>query len=89
MSIDKEKKIEIIKKYAITKNDTGSSEVQVSVLTERIVNLSNHMKIHKNDFHSKRGLLKAVGKRRRLLNYLKMNKYNSYLKLIKSLGLRH
>lgn len=88
MSITKDKKIELIKKHSRKTGDTGSSEVQISILTEKIINLSKHMNTHKHDFHSRRGLLIMVGKRRRMLNYLK-KKYNSrYKLLIQNLGLR-
>jgi len=71
MSISKERKMELIQKYCIKTGDTGSSEVQIAILTERIINLSQHMNNHKHDFHSRRGLLIMVGKRRRILDYLK------------------
>ncbi|HEY8342906.1 MAG TPA: 30S ribosomal protein S15 [Calditerricola sp.] len=68
--------------------DTGSPEVQVAILTEKINNLTEHLKVHKKDHHSRRGLLKMVGKRRRLLNYLREKDYARYRKLIEKLGLR-
>lgn len=89
MSIDKTKKTEVISKYKIGKNDTGSPEVQVAILTERINNLTEHMKSHVKDFHSRRGLLLMVGKRRNLLTYLKKKDESRYEGLIKNLGLRH
>ena len=88
MSITAERKAELIKQYATGANDTGSPEVQVSILTERIRNLTDHMKEHKHDFHTRRGLLKLVSQRRKLLDYLKKSDLNRYEKLIKSLGLR-
>ena len=88
MSITAAKKQELIKKYATEKGDTGSPEVQVSVLSERINNLTEHFKTHKHDHHSRRGLLILVGRRRRLLDYLKRKDEARYTKLIKSLGLR-
>ena len=88
MSITAEKKQELIKKFGTETNDTGSSEVQVAVLTERIANLTEHFKTHKHDHHSRRGLLILVGRRRRLLDYLKSKDEARYTKLIKSLKLR-
>ncbi|MFP4097693.1 MAG: 30S ribosomal protein S15 [Alphaproteobacteria bacterium] len=88
MSITAEKKAEVIKEYATAKEDTGSPEVQVAILTTRITQLSDHMKTHKKDFHSRRGLLAMVAKRRKLLDYLKSKDEERYNKLIKSLGLR-
>jgi small subunit ribosomal protein S15 len=87
--ITKEKKQEIIEQYRVHGADTGSTEVQVAVLTHRIRELTEHMKIHKKDFHSRRGLLKLVGKRRKLLAYLKDREFSRYKSLITSLGLRH
>jgi small subunit ribosomal protein S15 len=89
MSITKEKKQNLIKKFAIKEGDTGSAEVQVAILSERIGNLTAHMKEHSKDFHSRRGLLIMVGKRRRLLDYLKMVDDARYRSLIAELGLRH
>ncbi len=86
--IAKEKKDAIIKEYAITPGDTGSPEVQIAVLTERIRELTEHLKIHKKDHHSRRGLLKMVGQRRRLLAYLKKKDIERYRTLIDRLGLR-
>jgi small subunit ribosomal protein S15 len=88
MSITPEKKSELIKQYARADGDTGSPEVQVSVLSERIGNLTEHLKVHKKDFHSRRGLLKMVSRRRGLLDYLKRKNPNRYEEMIKSLGLR-
>ena len=86
--ISKEKKAEIITKYGRTPEDTGSPEVQIALLTERITELTEHLKVNKTDHHSRRGLLKMVGQRRRLLEYLKKKDLESYRKLIESLGLR-
>ncbi len=88
MSITKEKKQELIKQHARAANDTGSVEVQVAVLTERINNMTEHMKVHKKDFHSRYGLLKMVALRRKLLDYLKKKDLQRYADLIKELGLR-
>ncbi len=88
MSITPEKKQEIIKQHATVTNDTGSPEVQVAILTERINNLTEHMKEHKKDVHSRRGLLMLVNRRRKLLDYLKGKDFNRYETLIKKLGLR-
>ena len=87
--ISKEKKAEIITKYGRTPEDTGSPEVQIALLTERITELTEHLKVNKKDHHSRRGLLKMVGQRRRLLEYLKKKDLESYRKLIESLGLRN
>jgi small subunit ribosomal protein S15 len=83
-----EKKLEIVEKYRTHESDTGSPEVQVAILTERINHLMGHFEAHKHDHHSRRGLLKMVSKRRNLLTYLKANDLNRYRKLIDSLGLR-
>ncbi len=88
MSITAEKKAKVIKEYATGKEDTGSPEVQVAILTNRIEELSQHMQVHKKDFHSRRGLLAMVAKRRKLLDYLKSKDEDRYQKLIKSLGIR-
>ena len=88
MSVTAERKDEIIKDYATHEGDTGSPEVQVAILTERILNLTDHLKTHKKDFHSRRGLLVMVGQRRRLLDYLKRKDQARYEALIKRLGLR-
>lgn len=84
-----ENKHEIIEKFATHSGDTGSPEVQVAVLTSRINTLSEHLTVHVKDFHSRRGLLAMVSKRRRLLSYLKKKDANRYTQLIKTLGLRH
>ena len=86
--ISKELKAEIIREFARSEGDTGSPEVQIAVLTEEINALTSHLKVNIHDFHSKRGLLMKVGKRRNLLNYLKKTDINRYRELIKSLGLR-
>lgn len=83
-----EKKNELIKKYAKHAQDTGSSEVQIALLSERVTELTEHMRLHKNDHHSRRGLLKAVSRRRRLLNYLKNNDFDRYKNIVSDLGLR-
>jgi small subunit ribosomal protein S15 len=88
MSITAERKQELIVEYAIKENDTGSPEVQVAILSERIRNLTEHLKTHKKDFHSRRGLLMMVGQRRRLLDYVKGKKVTRYEELVKRLGLR-
>lgn len=88
MSITAERKGVLINEYATSKGDTGSPEVQVAILTERIVNLTEHFKTHKKDNHSRRGLLKMVHQRRRMLNYLRQKNEARYLELIKRLGLR-
>lgn len=83
-----EEKKDIMKKYGRDKNDTGSPEVQVALLTERIKYLTEHFKSHKKDFHSRRGLLMLVGKRRRLLDYLMRSNLEKYREIIKELGIR-
>jgi len=88
MAISKEEKQVIIKEYATHEGDTGSPEVQVAVLTADINRLNEHLKIHKHDHHSRRGLLKMVGKRRNLLKYLSKKDINRYGALIARLGLR-
>ena len=88
MSITKEAKSEIIKEYRFHENDTGSPEVQVAILTKRINELSEHFKVHSKDHHSRRGLLKLVGKRRRHLNYLAKKDIERYRAVIEKLGLR-
>jgi len=88
MSITVERKRAIIKEFATGANDTGSPEVQVALLSERIANLTEHLKTHKKDYASRRGLLMMVGQRRRLLEYLKRRDQNRYQKLIDRLGLR-
>jgi small subunit ribosomal protein S15 len=88
MSITAERKAELMNEYATKEGDTGSPEVQVAILTERIVNLTEHFKEHKKDNHSRRGLLKMVSSRRSLLDYLKKKDEERYKKLIESLGIR-
>jgi small subunit ribosomal protein S15 len=88
MSITAERKQEVIKEYAKGGADTGSPEVQVALLTERITNLTEHLKSHDKDFHSRRGLLVMVGQRRRLLDYLKKKNNTRYQEIISRLGLR-
>ncbi len=88
MALTKDKKAEVIKKFARDSKDTGSAEVQIAILTEEITNLTNHLKEHKHDFHSRRGLLKKVGQRRNMLNYLKNKDVARYREVIKKLGLR-
>lgn len=88
MALSKEKKAEIVKNFGTSANDTGSCEVQIAILTEEIKNLTEHLKEHKHDFHSRRGLLKKVGQRRSLLNYLVKNDVTRYREVIKKLGLR-
>ena len=88
MSITAERKQELITEYATNDGNTGSPEVQIAILTERINNLTDHLKTHKKDHHSRRGLLMMVGQRRRLLDYLNARKVSRYEDLIKRLGLR-
>jgi small subunit ribosomal protein S15 len=88
MSITNQRKQEVIKEFATQKNDTGSPEVQVAILTERINNLTSHLGSHGKDFHSRRGLLMLVSRRRRLLDYVKGVDVNRYGKLIERLGIR-
>ena len=88
MSIKQARKAELIAEYSTGENDTGSPEVQVAILSERIINLTEHLKEHKKDFHSRRGLLKLVGQRRRLLRYLQHVDNTRYKTLIGRLGLR-
>lgn len=88
MSITAERKQELIGEYAVNPGDTGSPEVQVAILTERIRNLTEHLKTHKKDFHSRRGLLIMVGQRRRLLDYTRQKSQERYESLIKRLELR-
>ena len=84
----KERKQELINIYKREENDTGSPEVQIALLTERILELTEHLKSHKNDNHSRRGLLKMIGKRRNLLNYLAEKDINRYREIVKKLNLR-
>ena len=88
MSITAERKTEVIKQYAVKDGDTGSPEVQVALLSERISHLTEHLKNNHKDHHSRRGLLKMVGQRRALLDYLKRKNLDRYKKLIETLGLR-
>lgn len=89
MALSSEEKQSIVKEYATHEGDTGSPEVQIALLTNRINGLTEHMKTHQHDFHSNRGLLLMIGKRRRLLDYLSRVDINRYRSLIKRLGLRH
>mgnify|MGYP000858735458 CR=1 FL=1 len=84
----KEEKTEIIKQYALHEGDTGSPEVQIAVLTTRINSLTEHLKAHKKDHHSRRGLLKMVGQRRNMLNYLQKSDISRYRAIIEKLGIR-
>ena len=86
--MDKQRKTEIITEYQSTEGDTGSTEVQVALLTDRIKNLTQHMSVNRHDYHTQRGLLKLVGQRRRLLSYLSREDVGRYNSLIKKLGLR-
>lgn len=86
--ISKEKKAEIIKTYGITPNDTGSPEVQIAILTARITELTEHLKVNQKDHHSRRGLLQMVGQRRGLLDYLKKTDLDGYRALIEKLNIR-
>lgn len=88
MAISQERKTEIIKEYALHEGDTGSPEVQIAVLTEEINELNEHSRVHKKDFHSKRGLMKKIGRRRNLLAYLRNKDITRYRELIERLGLR-
>ena len=88
MAITQERKSEIISEYKVHDSDTGSPEVQIAVLTEEITKLNDHLRVHNKDHHSRRGLLKMVGKRRNLLNYLRNKDVTRYRELIKKLGLR-
>ena len=88
MALTKEKKEEIVKKYARGEKDTGSAEVQIAILTEEIKELTEHLKVHTHDHHSRRGLLKKVGQRRSMLNYLAKKDLNSYREIAQKLSLR-
>lgn len=88
MALTKAEKQAIISKFGRSPTDTGSTEVQVAILTAQIQSLSNHLQTHKKDFHSQRGLLKMVGRRKRLLSYLEKTDYEGYKRLIQELGLR-
>ena len=88
MALSKEVKSEIVKRFAKNEKDTGSAEVQIAILTEEIKTLTEHLKEHSHDYHSRRGLLKKVGQRRSLLNYLLKNDVTRYRQIVKDLGLR-
>lgn len=88
MPIDKARKAEIVAKHSLHEGDTGSPEVQIALLTERITHLTAHLQEHKKDFHTRHGLLKLVGQRRRMLDYLKDRDIESYRDVIRQLGLR-
>ena len=88
LSISKEKTAELIKEFGKSDNDSGSAEVQVAILSERIRNLTEHLKSHKKDNHTRRGLMKLIGKRRGLLKYIKNRNIDEYRALIKKLGIR-
>ncbi|HNR68108.1 MAG TPA: 30S ribosomal protein S15 [bacterium] len=88
MSVQKERKTEIVDKFGVNTADTGRPEVQIALLTERITDLQRHFKENPKDFHSRRGLLKLVGKRKRMLEYLKNEDIEKYRSLIQDLGLR-
>ena len=88
MVMTKEQKTSVIEKSRVHETDTGSPEVQIAILTERIKELTEHMKSHQKDFHTRRGLLMLVGRRRRLLSYIKKNDIVEYRELIKALGIR-
>ncbi|KGT39676.1 30S ribosomal protein S15 [Bacillus coagulans] len=88
MAISKERKNEIINQFKVHENDTGSPEVQIAVLTEEINKLNDHLRVHKKDHHSRRGLMKMVGRRRNLLTYLRNKDVHRYRELINRLGLR-
>ena len=89
MAISAEQRDEVIKKYQMHESDRGSTKVQIALLTQRINDLTGHFRAHKKDHHSRRGLLKMVGQRRRLLDYLRRNDLEGYRALIADLGLRH
>jgi len=88
LSLSKDEKEQIIKKFQVHERDSGSPEVQIALLTERIKQLTGHFQVHKKDYHSRRGLLKMVGQRRRLLDYLKSKRIEKYRQVVKELGLR-
>lgn len=88
MAVTKDRKAELIAQFGANAQDSGSAPVQVALLTERIKGLTEHMKSHPKDFHTRRGLLMLVGKRRRLLSYIKKNNIDEYRELIKALGIR-
>lgn len=88
MPLEKEQKASIVAKHQLHESDTGSPEVQIALLTERITYLTDHLKMHKKDYHSRHGLLKLVGQRRRMLDYLKDRDIESYRDVVNRLGLR-
>ena len=88
MALTKERKEELVKNFARSKNDTGSAEVQIAILTEEIKQLTEHLKEHKHDHHSRRGLLRKVGQRRSMLNYLAKKDVTRYREIVSKLGLR-
>lgn len=88
MSLSSQRKLQLVREYATKKNDTGSPEVQIALLTERINGLTEHFKLHKNDNHSRRGLLKMVSLRRRLLDHVKSRDEGRYQRIIERLGIR-
>ena len=88
LSITKERTLELVKEYGKNEHDTGSAEVQIAILTERIRNLTEHLKVHKKDNHTRRGLMKLIGKRRGLMKYVKQRDIDEYRELIKRLGIR-
>ena len=88
MALTSEKKQEIVKRFARSEKDTGSAEVQIAILTEEIITLTEHLKEHKHDHHSRRGLLKKVGQRRSMLNYLAKKDVQRYREIVRQLGLR-
>ena len=88
MAVTKERKAELVKKFGSSAKDSGNTKVQIAILTEEINELTEHLKVHIHDFHSKRGLLMKVGKRRSLLDYLKANDVIAYRELIKELNIR-
>ncbi|NLG80970.1 MAG: 30S ribosomal protein S15 [Bacilli bacterium] len=89
MALSKEEKAQIIQEFAIHEGDTGSVEVQIAILTHEINRINEHLKTHPKDFHTRRGLLKKVGRRKRLLTYLRVNNFESYRNVVEKLGLRH
>ena len=88
MALTKEEKAKIVREFGQSENDTGSMEVQIAILTKDIEDLTRHLEVHKHDYHSKRGLLMKVGKRRSLLDYLKKNDVVKYREIVRKLGLR-
>jgi small subunit ribosomal protein S15 len=88
LALSKDEKEGIIKRFQVHEKDSGSPEVQIALLTERIKQLTGHFQVHKKDYHSRRGLLKLVGQRRRLLDYLKSKRIDKYREVVKELGLR-